>query len=53
LERKPEKRLGYNGWEEIQDDPYFKGMDFNLLYNKGYPPPKIDIDEEIEEDSGN
>ena len=39
LERDPTKRLGYNGYEEIQNHPWFKDIDWDQLYRKELDPP--------------
>lgn len=39
LERDPTKRLGYNGFEEIQNHPWFKEIDWDALYRKEITPP--------------
>ena len=39
LERNPTKRLGYGGYEEIQNHPWFKDIDWDALYRKEIEPP--------------
>lgn len=41
LERNPAKRLGSGptGVEEIKSHPFFKGINWETFYNKGYPAP--------------
>ena len=39
LERDPTKRLGYNGFEEIQNHPWFKEINWEKLYRKELEPP--------------
>ena len=39
LEREPTKRLGYNGFEEIQNHPWFKDINWDVLYRKEVEPP--------------
>ena len=41
LQRKPKKRLGYNGVNEIKEHPWMKDIDFDLLYNKKIEAPFI------------
>lgn len=49
LEKDPQKRLGYRGFDEIKKDPYFKGIDFDKLLRKEYKPPITEFDEEVDE----
>ena len=39
LERDPNKRLGVNGCEEIQQHSWFKGIDWDALARKETEPP--------------
>lgn len=43
VERDPNKRLGYRqgggGFEDIKSHPWFKGIDWDALYNKQVVPP--------------
>ena len=39
LERDPKKRLGYNGFEEVQKHPWFKDINWDALYRKEVEPP--------------
>ena len=41
LQRKPKKRLGYNGVNEIKEHPWMKDIDFDLLFNKKIEAPFI------------
>ena len=41
LQRKPKKRLGYNGVEEIKEHPWMNNIDWDLLYNKKLEAPFI------------
>ena len=41
LQRKPKKRLGYNGVEEIKNHPWMKGIDWELLFEKKIEAPFI------------
>ena len=41
LQRKPKKRLGYNGVNEIKEHPWMKDIDWDLLYNKKIEAPFI------------
>ena len=41
LQRKPKKRLGYNGVNEIKAHPWMKDIDWDLLYNKKIEAPYI------------
>ena len=43
LERDPNKRLGYRagggGMEDIKSHPWFRGIDWQAIYNKEVVPP--------------
>ena len=41
LERDPAKRLGSGGEDvkEVTRHPFFDGIDWDKLYNRGYQPP--------------
>ena len=39
LDRKPESRLGSNGFDEIKNHPWFAGIDWDKLYRKEVVPP--------------
>ena len=39
LQRKPKKRLGYNGVAEIKNHPWMKDIDWDLLYRKKIDAP--------------
>ncbi len=42
LEKNPEKRLGSpatGGTKAIMDHPFFEGIDWERVKNRGYPPP--------------
>lgn len=39
LEKDVTKRLGANGFEEVKKHPFFRGIDWNLMKAKKYPPP--------------
>ena len=39
LNRDPPKRLGYNGFDEIKNHPWFSDIDWDALYKKEIPPP--------------
>lgn len=39
LERDPTKRLGYNGFDELQKHPWFKDINWDALYRKEVDPP--------------
>ena len=39
LEIEPEKRLGYNSSDEIKNNEFFNGIDFDKIYKKEYSPP--------------
>ena len=41
LQRKPKKRLGYNGVNEIKQHPWMKEIDWDLLLNKKIEAPFI------------
>ena len=41
LQRKPVKRLGYNGVEEIKNHPWMKDIDWDLLFTKKIKAPFI------------
>lgn len=38
LNKDPNKRLGFNGAEEIKNDPWFKDIDWELIKEKKYEP---------------
>lgn len=50
MDKNPDRRLGARGFDEIKNDPYFKGIDFNKLLKKEIPPPELALDDEIEEE---
>lgn len=33
------ERLGYNGVEEVISHPFFKSIDFGMMYRQEYEPP--------------
>ena len=37
----PKKRLGRNGADEIKQHAFYRGLNFNYVYNKRYKPPFI------------
>ena len=37
--RKPEKRLGFNGAEEIKKEPFFASVNWQKLANRAIKPP--------------
>lgn len=39
LQRDPTKRLGYNGFDEIKNHPWFKDINWEALYKKEVIPP--------------
>jgi serum/glucocorticoid-regulated kinase 2 len=39
LHRNPQKRLGYNGFEEVSKHPFFKGIDWDQLRAREISPP--------------
>ena len=39
IEKEPEKRLGYKSSDEIKNSDFFKGIDFDKIYNKEYRAP--------------
>lgn len=39
LKKDPSKRLGANGAEEVKQHPWFTGVDWKCLENKGYDAP--------------
>ena len=41
LQRKPKKRLGYNGVKEIKDHPWMSDMNWELLYQKKIEAPYV------------
>lgn len=41
LNPNPRVRLGYNGAHEIKSHPYFKGINFDLVFQKQYKPPFV------------
>merc|ERR1719203_2601712 len=43
LQRDTDKRVGWrgSGAEELKDDPFFNGIDWNVVYQQKYPPPLI------------
>jgi len=41
IQRKPASRLGLNGPEEVKEHVWFKGMDWDKLYNKKITAPFI------------
>ena len=41
LQRKPRKRLGYNGVDEIKQHPWMKDIDWDLLFQKKLEAPFI------------
>ena len=43
LQRDTDKRVGCrgSGAEELKDDPFFNGIDWNVVYQQKYPPPLI------------
>jgi len=42
LEKNPSKRLGStNDSEEIKSHPFFKGIDWNYVYERKYKPPLL------------
>ena len=41
LQRKPKKRLGYNGVKEIKDHPWMNGIDWELLIQKKIEAPYV------------
>jgi hypothetical protein len=42
LNRNPNRRLGAGATdaEEIKKHPFFEGLDWDKIYNRGYPVPK-------------
>jgi len=51
FEKNPEKRLGggQGGAEEVKSHPWFKNLDWSLIYNKRIIPPftpNLDSDED-------
>jgi len=54
LERDPNKRLGAKNKQEIKDDPFFNGVDWNKVLRKEYRPPITDFtdlqDDDIDDD---
>lgn len=49
LEKNPSKRLGYNGFQEIKNDVYFKDIDFKALEQKRYDPPILNFEDDVDE----
>ena len=43
LQRDVDKRLGCKGGgsDELKDHPFFRGVDWNQVYQQKYPPPLI------------
>ncbi|CAD8181669.1 unnamed protein product [Paramecium octaurelia] len=50
LERDPNKRIGTKSKDEIKQDPFFKGIDWDKVYEKKYQPPITDFSEMHEDD---
>ncbi|KRW99091.1 Protein kinase-like domain [Pseudocohnilembus persalinus] len=50
LEKNPEKRLGYKGFQEIKNDPYFKEINFEHVEEKKLEPPIIEFEDEDEDE---
>ncbi|CAD8094423.1 unnamed protein product [Paramecium sonneborni] len=50
LERDPNKRIGTKSKDEIKQDPFFKGIDWDKVYRKQYKPPITDFSEMHEDD---
>jgi hypothetical protein len=46
--RDPKKRPGVVNKDEIKKLPFLADIDFELLLNKKYTPPKIELDNEID-----
>lgn len=50
LERNPEKRIGVKDKNEIKNHPFFKGIEWDKVLKKEYPPPEfemLDLDENL------
>ncbi|CAD8085494.1 unnamed protein product [Paramecium primaurelia] len=50
LERDPNKRIGTKSKDEIKQDPFFKGIDWDKVYKKQYKPPITDFSEMHDDD---
>ena len=44
IQRKPTNRLGFNGPNEIKNHVWFRGFDWQELYNKQIPAPFVPLD---------
>ncbi|CAD8176434.1 unnamed protein product [Paramecium pentaurelia] len=50
LERDPNKRIGTKSKDEIKQDPFFKGIDWDKVYKRQYKPPITDFSEMHDDD---
>ncbi|CAD8097991.1 unnamed protein product [Paramecium sonneborni] len=50
LERDPNKRIGTKSKDEIKQDPFFKGIDWDKVYKRLYKPPITDFSEMHDDD---
>lgn len=51
LERDPTKRMGAKSKQEIKDDVFFSGIDWNKVLKKEYRPPITDFSD-LQDDDG-
>ena len=49
MNKNPNLRLGVRDKTEIQNDPFFKGIDWQKVVNKEYQPPFMDFDDDDED----
>lgn len=47
LDRNPKTRIGVNDKNEIKNDPFFSGYDWNKVISKGYQPPLTKFEEDM------
>jgi len=50
LNRDPNERIGVKDKNDLKNDPFFKGMEFDKVIKKHYTPPIMDDLEEEDED---
>lgn len=42
MDRSPEKRIGVKDKNEIKNHVFFKGIEWDKVLSKEYPPPEVD-----------
>lgn len=50
LERDPAKRIGTKSKDEIKNDPFFKGMEWDRVFKREYKPPITDFSDMQDDD---